>query len=33
LDRSSFDAVLNPRGIEPVVQCTLFMKVMYSVAP
>ena len=33
LDRSSFDAVLNPSGIEPVVQCTLFMKVMYSVAP
>ena len=32
LDRSAFDAVLNPGGIEPMVQCTLFMKVMYSIA-
>ena len=32
LDRSAFDAVLNPSSIEPMVQCTLFMKVMYSVA-
>ena len=32
LDRSSFDTVLNPGGIEPMVQCTLFMKVMYSAA-
>ncbi|HKR60533.1 MAG TPA: SIMPL domain-containing protein [Pyrinomonadaceae bacterium] len=33
LDRSAFDSVLNPGGIEPMVQCTLFMKVMYSIAP
>ncbi len=33
LDRSAFDSVLNPIGIEPMVQCTLFMKVMYSIAP
>jgi len=33
LDRSAFDTVLNPGGIEPMVQCTLFMKVMYSIAP
>ena len=32
LDRSAFDAVLNAGGIEPRVQCTLFMKVMYSIA-
>lgn len=32
LDRSVFDTVLNPSSIEPMVQCTLFMKVMYSVA-
>jgi uncharacterized protein YggE len=33
LDKSSFDAVLTPMGIEPVVQCTLYMKVRYSIAP
>lgn len=33
LDRSAFDSVLNPSGIEPLVQCTLFVKVMYSIAP
>ncbi|HEV7746926.1 MAG TPA: SIMPL domain-containing protein [Pyrinomonadaceae bacterium] len=32
LDRSAFDTVLNPGGIEPMVQCTLFMRVLYSVA-
>jgi len=32
LDRSAFDTVLNPGGVEPMVQCALFMKVMYSVA-
>jgi uncharacterized protein YggE len=32
LDPSSFDTILNPSSIEPAVQCTLFMKVMYSVA-
>lgn len=30
LDRSPFDAVLNSQGIEPVVQCTLYLKVRYS---
>ncbi len=33
LDPSSFDTVLNASSIEPSVQCTLFVKVMYSVAP
>lgn len=33
LDRSAFDTVINASGIEPMVQCTLFMKVMYSLAP
>ncbi|HEX8069793.1 MAG TPA: SIMPL domain-containing protein [Pyrinomonadaceae bacterium] len=32
LDRSAFDAVLNPAGMEPSVQCTLYMKVLYTVA-
>lgn len=32
LDRSAFDAVLNPAGIEPVVQCTLFVRVKYLLA-
>lgn len=32
LDRSPFDAVLNPIGIEPVVQCTLFMRIKYNLA-
>ena len=33
LDRSAFDAVLSPAGIEPVVQCTLYFKVRYSLPP
>lgn len=32
LDASAFDAVINPIGIEPVVQSTLYMKVQYSQA-
>jgi uncharacterized protein YggE len=32
LDRSAFDSVLTPMGIEPMVQVTLYMKIMYSVA-
>lgn len=32
LDPSAFDAVINPVGIEPLVQCTLYMKVSYSMA-
>jgi uncharacterized protein YggE len=32
LDRSAFDAVLNSATIEPMVQCTLHMKVSYGVA-
>lgn len=33
LDKSAFDAVLTPLGIEPLVQCTLYMKVRYSLPP
>jgi uncharacterized protein YggE len=33
LDRSAFDSVLTPAGIEPVVQCTLYFKVRYSLPP
>ncbi len=33
LDRSSFDSVLSPIGIEPVVQSTLFLRVRYSLVP
>src|SRR2546423_3171502 len=33
LDRSDFDSVLSPIGIEPVVQSTLFLKVRYALAP
>jgi uncharacterized protein YggE len=33
LDRSSFDVVVNPVGLEPVVQCTLYLKVRYSLTP
>lgn len=33
LDRSAFDSVLSPIGIEPVVQSTLFLKVRYALAP
>lgn len=32
LDKSAFDAVINPIGIEPLVQCTLYMKVRYTLA-
>ncbi|MCM3872085.1 MAG: SIMPL domain-containing protein [Pyrinomonadaceae bacterium] len=32
LDPSTFDAVLNPAPIEPMVQCTLYIKVSYGVA-
>jgi uncharacterized protein YggE len=32
LDASAFDAVLNPIGIEPMVQSTLYLKVQYSMA-
>jgi uncharacterized protein YggE len=32
LDKSAFDAVLSPIGIEPMVQSTLYLKVMYSQA-
>src|SRR5262249_31924611 len=30
LSVSEFDSVINPIGVEPVVQCTLFLKVKYS---
>lgn len=33
LDRSAFDVVINPAGLEPVVQCTLYLKVRYSLMP
>jgi uncharacterized protein YggE len=33
LDRSAFDVVINPSGLEPVVQCTLYLKVRYSLTP
>jgi uncharacterized protein YggE len=29
LDKSPFDLVLSPMGVEPLVQCTLYMKVRY----
>ena len=32
-DRSAFDVVINPAGLEPVVQCTLYLKVRYSLMP
>jgi hypothetical protein len=32
LDRSVFDSVLNSIGIEPMVQSTLYMRVLYSTA-
>jgi uncharacterized protein YggE len=32
LDRSAFDAVLNSMGIEPMVQCTVYMRVLYAMA-
>jgi len=33
LDSSLFDAVINPLGVEPMVQCTLYLRVRYSSAP
>ncbi len=33
LDRSAFDVVINPMGLEPLVQCTLYLKVRYSLTP
>ena len=33
LDSSAFDVVINPTGLEPVVQCTLYLKVRYSLTP
>jgi len=33
LDRSAFDVVVNSIGLEPVVQCTLYLKVRYSLMP
>jgi uncharacterized protein YggE len=33
LDRSTFEVVINPGGLEPVVQCTLYLKVRYSLTP
>ncbi len=32
LDRSAFDAVLNSMGIEPMVQYTVYMRVLYAMA-
>ena len=32
LDANGFDAVINPIVIEPVIQCTLFLKVKYEIA-
>ncbi|MEW6126269.1 MAG: SIMPL domain-containing protein [Acidobacteriota bacterium] len=32
LDISNFDAVMNPIGIEPIVQCTLYLKIKYSLS-
>jgi uncharacterized protein YggE len=32
LDRSIFDAVINPTGVEPMVQCTLYLRINYTVA-
>lgn len=33
LDRSAFDVVIDSAGLEPVVQCTLYLKVRYSLGP
>jgi uncharacterized protein YggE len=33
LDASAFDLVINPAELEPVVQCTLYLKVKYSLTP
>jgi uncharacterized protein YggE len=32
LDRSVFDSILNSMSMEPMVQCTLYMRVLYSTA-
>jgi uncharacterized protein YggE len=33
LDSSMFDAVINPLGVEPTIQCTLYLKVRYATVP
>ena len=33
LDKSNFDVVINPAGLEPVVQNTLYLRVRYSLTP
>jgi uncharacterized protein YggE len=33
LDSSAFDVVINSAGLEPMVQCTLYFKVRYSLTP
>lgn len=33
LDSSDFDAVINPLGVEPMVQCTLYLKVKFWITP
>ncbi|HKQ51876.1 MAG TPA: SIMPL domain-containing protein [Pyrinomonadaceae bacterium] len=33
LDRSAFDVVINPVGLEPIVQNTLYLRVRYSLTP
>ena len=33
LDQSTFDVVINSVGLEPMVQCTLYLKVRYSLMP
>lgn len=33
LDQSAFDVVVNSVGLEPMVQCTLYLKVRYSLTP
>jgi len=33
LDQSAFDVIVNSAGLEPMVQCTLYLKVRYSLMP
>ena len=33
LDGNGFDSVINPVGIEPMVQVTLYLKLKYEVEP
>jgi uncharacterized protein YggE len=33
LDQSAFDAIINSIGVEPMVQCTLYLKLRYTLAP